>query len=121
MQLTTIHRPELKYPPFSPRALWRLDEDPKVLFDQLRYQDVLVHHPYQSFGSVEAFLRAAVKDPHVAAIKITLYRIGANSPLINLLIQANMQERRASTSATTSSGRSGWSRTASTSSTASRT
>ena len=88
MQLTTLHRPELKYPPFSPRALWRLDEDPEVLFDQLRYQDVLVHHPYQSFGSVEAFLRAAVKDPHVIAIKMTLYRIGANSPLINLLIQA---------------------------------
>src|SRR5712691_9680561 len=88
MELTTIHRPELKYPPFSPRSLWRLDEDPEVLFDQLRYQDVLVHHPYQSFGSVEAFLRAAVKDPHVVAIKVTLYRIGANSPLINLLIQA---------------------------------
>ena len=88
MQLTRLHRPELKYPPFSPRTPWRLDEDPEVLFDQLRYQDVLVHHPYQSFGSVEAFLRAAVKDPHVAAIKITLYRIGSNSPLINLLIQA---------------------------------
>ena len=88
MQLTGIHRPELKYPPFSPRSLWRPDEDPEVLFDQLRYQDVLVHHPYQSFGSVEAFLRAAVKDPHVIAIKMTLYRIGANSPLINLLIQA---------------------------------
>jgi polyphosphate kinase len=88
MQLTTLHRPELKYPPFQPKTLWRLDEDPEVLFDQLRYQDVLVHHPYQSFGSVEAFLRAAVKDPHVVAIKMTLYRIGANSPLINLLIQA---------------------------------
>jgi polyphosphate kinase len=88
MQLTKTHRPELKDPPFSPRALWRRDEDPDVLFDQLRYQDGLVHHPYQSFGSVEAFLRAAVKDPHVIAIKMTLYRIGANSPLINLLIQA---------------------------------
>jgi len=88
LQLTRIHRPELKYAPFSPRSLWRLDEDPDVLFDQLRYQDVLVHLPYQSFGSVEAFLRAAVKDPHVIAIKMTLYRIGANSPLINLLIQA---------------------------------
>ena len=87
-QLTKLHRPELKDPPFSARALWRLDEDPDVLFDQLRYQDALVHHPYQSFGSVEAFLRAAVKDPHVIAIKMTLYRIGANSPLINLLIQA---------------------------------
>ena len=88
MQLTKVHRPELKYPPFSPRVLWRHDEDPEVLFDQLRYQDVLVHLPYQSFGSVEALLRAAVKDPHVIAIKMTLYRIGANSPLINLLIQA---------------------------------
>jgi polyphosphate kinase len=88
MQLTTIHRPELKYAPFSPKSLWRPDEDPEVLFDQLRYQDVLVHHPYQSFGTVEAYLRAAVKDPHVIAIKMTLYRIGSNSPLINLLIQA---------------------------------
>jgi polyphosphate kinase len=88
MQLTALHRPELKYAPFSPRIVWRHDEDPEVLFDELRYQDVLVHHPYQSFGSVEAFLRAAVKDPHVVAIKMTLYRIGANSPLINLLIQA---------------------------------
>jgi polyphosphate kinase len=88
MELTTIHRPELKYPPFSPKSVWRLDEDPDVLFDELRYQDVLIHHPYQSFGSVETFLRAAVKDPHVIAIKMTLYRIGANSPLINLLIQA---------------------------------
>ena len=88
MQLTKIHRPELKDPPFSPAALWRADEDPEVIFDQIRYQDQLVHHPYQSFASVEAFLRAAVKDPHVVAIKMTLYRIGANSPLIELLIEA---------------------------------
>jgi polyphosphate kinase len=88
MQLTKMHRPELKDPPFSPSALWRSDEDPEVIFDQLRYQDQLVHHPYQSFASVEAFLRAAVKDPHVVAIKMTLYRIGADSPLIDLLIEA---------------------------------
>jgi polyphosphate kinase len=48
----------------------------------------MVHHPYQSFGAVEAFVRAAVKDPHVIAIKMTLYRIGQNSPLIDLLIEA---------------------------------
>ena len=88
LQLTKVHRPELKYPPFSPRTLWRHDEDPETIFDQLRYQDLLVHHPYEAFASVEAFLRAAVKDPHVIAIKMTLYRIGANSLLINLLIQA---------------------------------
>jgi polyphosphate kinase len=88
MQLTRIHRPELKDPPFSPIALWRSDEDPEIIFDQLRYQDQLVHHPYQSFSSVEAFLRAAVKDPHVVAIKMTLYRIGSNTPLIDMLIEA---------------------------------
>ena len=47
-----------------------------------------MHHPFESFASVELFLRAAVKDPHVVAIKMTLYRIGANSPLIDLLIEA---------------------------------
>ena len=88
MQLTKIHRPELKDPPFSPRELWRPDEDSEVIFDQLRYQDLLVHHPYDSFASVVTFLRAAVRDPHVIAIKMTLYRIGLNSPLINLLIEA---------------------------------
>ena len=59
-----------------------------MIFDQIRYQDQLVHHPFESFASVEAFLRAAVQDPHVIAIKMTLYRIGANSPLIRLLIEA---------------------------------
>jgi polyphosphate kinase len=88
MQLTKIHRPDLRDAPFSPHLLWRLGEDPEVIFDLVRYQDQLVHHPYESFAPVEAFLRAAVKDPHVIAIKMTLYRIGANSPLINLLIEA---------------------------------
>jgi polyphosphate kinase len=88
MELTTIHRPELKDPPFSPHSLWHAEEDPNVIFDQLRYQDLLVHHPYQSFASFESFLNASVRDSHVVAIKMTLYRIGANSPLIPLLIQA---------------------------------
>jgi polyphosphate kinase len=88
MQLTKIHRPELRDAPFTPPSLWRADEDPEVIFDQIRYQDLLVHHPYQSFASVEGFLRAAVRDAHVIAIKMTLYRIGQNSPLIPLLIEA---------------------------------
>ena len=87
-QVTRIHRPELKDPPFSPAVLWRTDEDPEAIFDQIRYQDVLLHHPFESFRSVETFLRAAVEDPHVIAIKMTLYRIGPNSPLIPLLIAA---------------------------------
>jgi polyphosphate kinase len=48
----------------------------------------MVHHPFESFTSAETFLRAAVTDPNVVAIKMTLYRIGANSPLIDLLIEA---------------------------------
>ena len=89
MQLTSIvHRPELKDAPFSPATLWHAEEDPEVIFDHLRYQDLVVHHPYQSFATFESFLGAAVRDPHVVAIKMTLYRIGADSPLIPLLIQA---------------------------------
>jgi polyphosphate kinase len=87
-QLTRLHRPELKDAPFSPRSLWRRDEDPTVIFDRIRDEDLLVHHPYESFATVETFLQAAAVDPHVVAIKMTLYRIGAQSPLLDLLIQA---------------------------------
>nr|MBA3296368.1 polyphosphate kinase 1 [Acidobacteriota bacterium] len=86
MQLHAIQRPQLKDAPYSPRMLWRT-ADPEVIFDQVRYQDQLVHHPFDAFGAVEEFLRAAVSDRHVLAIKMTLYRIGANSPLVDLLIE----------------------------------
>jgi polyphosphate kinase len=87
MELMSIHRPTLKDAPFSPPVLWG-PGDEEVVFEQVRYQDHLVHHPFESFTSVETFLRAAVKDPQVIAIKMTLYRIGQNSPLIDLLIEA---------------------------------
>ena len=87
-QLTRLHCPELKDAPFAPRSLWRRDEDPTAIFDRVRDEDQLVHHPYESFASVETFVRAAAVDPHVVAIKMTLYRIGAHSPLLDLLIQA---------------------------------
>ena len=87
-QLARVHRPDLKDPPFSARSLWRADEDPEIIFDLIRYQDVLVHHPFESFATVETFLRAAVRDRQVIAIKMTLYRIGPDSPLIPLLIEA---------------------------------
>jgi polyphosphate kinase len=87
-QLTRLHRPELKDAPFSARSLWRREEDPTVIFDRIRDGDLLVHHPYESFATVETFVHAAAIDPHVVAIKMTLYRIGAQSPLLDLLIQA---------------------------------
>jgi polyphosphate kinase len=86
MQLYALNKPYLKDGPYSPQAVWRTDE-PEVLFDELREKDHLVHHPFQSFEAVEDFLRAAVKDRHVLAIKMTLYRIGADSPLVDLLIE----------------------------------
>ncbi len=88
LQLYALHRPELKYAPYTPHSYWRADADPEEIFDQVRYEDIVVHHPYDSFGSVEGFVRAAVRDPQVVAIKMTLYRIGQNSPLIPLLIEA---------------------------------
>ena len=87
MALTRLHIPQLKDPPFSPRHLWS-DDDSDAVFDQVKTRDFLVHHPFDSFSSVEVFLSAAVEDPGVIAIKITLYRIGSNSPLIDLLIRA---------------------------------
>ena len=85
--LTKLHRPQLKDKPFSPRALWP-DEDGEAIFNAIQERDRLVHHPFESFSAVESFLRAAVDDAQVIAIKITLYRIGPNSPLLDLLIQA---------------------------------
>ena len=85
--LTKLHHPRLKDKPFSPRPLWP-EDDGEAIFNAIQERDRLVHHPFESFSAVEAFLRAAVNDPHVIAIKITLYRIGPNSPLLDLLIQA---------------------------------
>jgi polyphosphate kinase len=91
--LTKMHRPALKDPVFHPRILWTPDQADKV-FEQVADQDFLIHHPYDSFTTVETFLRAAVNDPQVVAIKMTLYRIGANSPLVDLLIEAAEQGKQ---------------------------
>jgi polyphosphate kinase len=87
MQLAALPRPRLKDAPFVPRSLWSASEDEEV-FEQIAEQDQLVHHPFDSFTAVELFLQTAVRDPLVVAIKMTLYRVEANSPLIELLIEA---------------------------------
>ena len=84
--LARLRRPGLKDRPFAAAALWRKGE--AEIFDDIKYRDQLVHHPFDSFASVEAFVDAAVDDPSVVAIKMTLYRIGSNSPLVDRLITA---------------------------------
>ena len=91
--LTKLHRPALKDPSFIPHTLWGPD-DAENVFEQIADQDFLLHHPFESFTSVETFLRAAITDANVVAIKMTLYRIGANSPLVDLLIEAAEQGKQ---------------------------
>ena len=80
-----IDRPELKYAPFVPRVPKALAGD---LFAAMRKSDQLLQHPYDSFAPVLDLLRQAAKDPNVLAIKQTLYRTGAKSPVAEALIQA---------------------------------
>jgi len=82
-----VSRPDLKFPPFSPTTPSAI-ESGKSLFDAIRKQDVLLHHPYDSFGSVIDFLRQASIDPKVLAIKQTLYRTGPDSPVVDALVAA---------------------------------
>jgi polyphosphate kinase len=71
----------------APRVLWKRSE-PEEVFEAIRHRDHLLHHPFDSFTSVERLLSAAVEDKGVMAIKMTLYRIGHDSPLVDLLVQA---------------------------------
>jgi polyphosphate kinase len=91
-ELVAIDRPDLKDTPLTPAPVPRLSavpgQDPEDVFASIRERDILIHHPYQSFGAVVDFLRAAATDPNVVAIKQTLYRIGRDSPLIPSLIEA---------------------------------
>jgi polyphosphate kinase len=80
-----VDRPDLKYPPFSPRIPKALSGD---LFAAMRERDHLLQHPYDSFTPVLELLRQAAKDPNVLAIKQTLYRTGPKSPVAEALIQA---------------------------------
>jgi polyphosphate kinase len=87
MELTKLHRPELREANFLPRTVWGRNDVDEV-FELVRHRDYMLHHPFDSFVSIETFLRAAVADPHVVTIKLTLYRIGHDSPLIDLLEEA---------------------------------
>lgn len=79
----------LKFDPWTPMPPTRLIDERESIFSVIREGDLLVHHPYESFGnSVERFIKQAVEDPKVLAIKMTLYRTGDESPFIPYLIRA---------------------------------
>jgi polyphosphate kinase len=85
-------RSDLKYPPFTPGLPARL-VGVTDLFAAIRQRDVLLHHPYRSFGPVMDLLRQAATDPGVLAIKQTLYRTGDNSPIVDSLVAAAMADK----------------------------
>ncbi len=82
-----VRRPELLNPPFTPGVPAPLTSGENV-FEVLKKQNILLHHPYQSFTPVVDFLAAAAADPQVLAIKQTLYRTGAASPIVDRLVEA---------------------------------
>ncbi len=90
MQVYSLERPDLKETPFQPavpRALTdHSDEDD--LFALIRRQNILLHHPFDSFQPVVDFISKAARDPNVLAIKMVLYRIGRNSPILEALMEA---------------------------------
>ncbi|HEY9700463.1 MAG TPA: polyphosphate kinase 1 [Trichocoleus sp.] len=103
MTLIGLPLPELKDPAWNPVTLPRLrsvsdpssnepfrdKDDREDIFSVIRQQDLLLHHPYYSFGSsVQQFIAAAATDPGVLAIKMTLYRTTGDSPIVNALINA---------------------------------
>jgi polyphosphate kinase len=88
-----VEQPELKDAPVQPRRVWSW-ANPDEMFSDLREGDILLHHPYESFSTVEDFVRFAARDPKVLAIKQTIYRAGIKNPMVEALIEAAQHRKQ---------------------------
>ncbi|MCB0035548.1 MAG: polyphosphate kinase 1, partial [Anaerolineales bacterium] len=86
-ELNKLDYPDLKDPPLYSVSPPPLVGTPRII-DTLRYQDILLHHPYDAFSHVVDFVESAAVDPNVLAIKQTLYRVGPNPPIVHALMRA---------------------------------
>src|SRR6185436_10777475 len=80
-----VDRPDLKFPKYTPRLAAPIITE-RNLFEAIAERDILLHHPFESFGAVIELVKQASTDPDVLAIKQTLYRVGNDSPLVDHLI-----------------------------------